>query len=707
MPKKNKLKIDKRTILNLFSKNTNKEFNYKQIAALLTINNENDRSKLISLLDSLVETKDLKKTSRSKYTIRINEIYSEGKIDLINSGNGFFVASDASHEDLFVKHSNLNSALDQDLVKVQILSNNQNQRAEAKVVKIIKRHKTQFVGNLLKSNNKYYLAPDNQKSASYILISYFDNKKVHVGDKVIAELIDAYKLQRTLRAKILKKLGKSGEPNVEIQAIISDYNLTEDFSDTVLNEAEKINDIISQKEINLRKDLRNIKTCFTIDPTDAKDFDDAISFEVLNNNNYSIGIHIADVSFYVREKTNLDTEAYRRGCSTYLVDRVIPMLPHKLSNNICSLTPNDDKLCLSVIIEINKEAEIINSKLEKTIIKSKRRFNYDEVKNIIDTGKGDFAEEITIINNIAKKIKNKRMKHGSFNFDHADVKFELDENGYPLNVYFKQPSEANDLIEEFMLIANRIVAEALSNYTKIENVIYRIHDKPNELKLSDFLSFVNKLGYAKTNNKQLSIEINDILEAAKGKPEQNIIENLAIRSMSKAIYSCHNIGHYGLAFKYYTHFTSPIRRYPDLIIHRLLTAYINNNNYNIEDLEAIAKHSSDMEQQSTMAERASIKYKQAEYMQDKIGKTFEGIISGINDKGIFVMLKDNACEGYVSIRSLQSDYYTYKAEDYCFIGCNTNKCLQLGTTVSVKIISVNLQKRQIDFKLIETILNKN
>ena len=527
-------------------------------------------------------------------------------------------------------------------------------------------------------------------------------KNAKSGQKAIAQIVEWPKRAKNPIGEVIDILGNEGENETEINAILAEFDLPYSFPKRIDQAAKKISEKISEQEISLRKDFRNITT-FTIDPEDAKDFDDALSIKQLENKNWQIGVHIADVTFYVRPNTAIEKEAYKRATSVYLVDRVVPMLPERLSNNICSLRPDEDKLCFSAVFEIDDNANIKNQWIGRTVIRSNKRFTYDEAQNIIETNEGEYNDEIQKLNSLAQQLRANRFKNGSIDFERSEVKFKLDETGKPLSVYSKVNKEANKLVEEFMLLANKKVAEFIGKTEKKpKTFVYRIHDKPNREKLNAFSKFIKRFGYQikLKSKKDIAQSINGLLSEVVGKNEQEVVETLAIRTMAKAIYSTKNIGHYGLAFDYYSHFTSPIRRYPDMMVHRLLDRYLNNGKSVPRDkYEEMCKHASEMEQKSVNAERASIKYKQVEFMSDKIDKEFDGIISGVTQWGLFVEIIENKCEGLVSIRDLTDDYYIFDEQDYCILGKHNKIKYQLGDKVKIKVVNANLQKKQLDFVL--------
>jgi ribonuclease R len=562
------------------------------------------------------------------------------------------------------------------------------------------------VGTISIERNYAFLIPDNKQMPYDIFIAQKDLKKAKNGQKVIARITDWPANMKNPNGEVVEVLGNPGVNEVEMHAILAEFELPYRFPEELDGLASKISEKITSTDYNERRDFRDIPT-FTIDPVDAKDFDDALSFRVLANGNYEIGVHIADVTHYVEPNSPIDNEAIERGTSVYLVDRCVPMLPERLSNFICSLRPNEEKLCFSAVFEMNDSAELINTWFGRTIILSKRRFSYEEAQTVIETRKGDMLNEILKLHELAQFLRKNRFKTGAIGFERTEVKFNLDEKGKPLGVFFKENKESNQLIEEFMLLANKKVAEfvgKVKDKATVKPFVYRIHDKPNPEKFESFRTFITRFGYniEGGSEKQISKSLNKLMDEVKGKKEQNLIETLALRSMAKARYSTNNIGHYGLAFQYYTHFTSPIRRYPDMMVHRLLAHYLSHGAPKDEQsLEKLCKHSSDMEVKATEAERASIKYKQVEFMSDKIGQEFSGVITGVAGFGLFVELVDSKCEGMVPIRELDDDFYEFDEDNYCLIGKQTGKRFQLGDEVKIEVWRTNLAKKHLDFRLVE------
>ncbi|MFC2138897.1 ribonuclease R, partial [Bacteroidota bacterium] len=657
-----------------------------------------------SILLELVDKGNLTEIYTGKYKISSKAGHVIGKVDLTKAGYAYII-SDDSEEDIFVSQRNLNHALDGDTVKVYCFARKKNLRPEGEVVEILHRKKSTFVGIVETSRNLAFLVPDTKASFDlFIPLEKLNGAKN--GDKAIAKIIDWPKKAKNPFGEIIEVLGKPGEHEVEMHAILAEFGLPYKFSKEIEKAAEKIDETITKEEISKRKDYREVTT-FTIDPHDAKDFDDALSIQQLKNGNWEIGIHIADVTHYINPKTDLDQEALNRGTSVYLVDRVVPMLPEKLSNKVCSLRPHEEKLCYSAVFEMNNNAEVLKQWFGRTIILSDRRFTYEEAQEVIETKKGDLYNEVLKLHELAQLLRQKRYEEGSIAFERLEVKFNIDEFGKPLGVYYKENKESNKLIEEFMLLANKKVAEFIGKPgqgKEAKTFVYRVHDKPNSEKLQTFNKFIKRFGYIlKINSrKNISESLNTLLDEVRGKKEQNLIETLAVRSMAKAEYTTSNIGHYGLYFEHYTHFTSPIRRYPDMMVHRLLDAYLHSNKSKNKDIyEEMCSHSSDMEKRAIEAERASIKYKQVEFMMDKIGQQFSGIITGVTDWGLFVEIEENKCEGLVSIRELDDDFYELDEDSYCLIGKQFNKKYQLGDLVTIEVIRTDLSKKHLDFTLVE------
>ena len=700
-------------IVKTLSKNANKAFNFKQIAVILDVDDTKSRNEIIRDLKILAASKQIIESEPGKYLIKaISQEYYEGKIDMTSRKTAFFVCPEFS-EDVFIPTNNLNHALDKDLVKVYVYNRRKGKRPEGEVVEVVERHKTEFVGVIDIQKNFAFVTTANPKMYTDIFIPKDKIGDAENGDVVLVNIEDWPKRADSPFGSVLKVLGKPGEHNTEIHAILAEYGLPDTFPVEVAHFAEQIDTTIHESEIKKRRDMRQTLT-FTIDPKDAKDFDDALSFQKLDNGNFEIGIHIADVSHYLQEGTILDDEAYSRATSVYLVDRVVPMLPEVLSNFACSLRPNEEKYTFSAIFEITNKAVIKNQWFGRTVINSNQRFAYEEAQHIIETKEAHIPAEISltsedytvdnqtveailILDDLAKIMRQKRMDDGAISFDKVEVKFNLSADGEPEGVFFKISKDANHLIEEFMLLANKKVAEFIGRQKK--TFIYRIHDEPNEDKLLAMQTVIEKFGY-KIDFKSGSVSqaLNALMQEAKGQKAQNLIDTLAIRSMSKAKYSTANIGHYGLSFDYYSHFTSPIRRYPDVMVHRLLQHYLDaGKTANAEIFEAKCLHCSSMEGLATHAERDSIKYMQVKYMQNHKDEAFLGVISGVTEWGIYVEIIENKCEGMVRIREIKDDYYTFDEKQYALVGATTKQLLQLGDEVFVKVKTADLVKKQLDF----------
>lgn len=701
-----KLRELKRNILSIFIKHPSKHYNYKQISSILDKKNPRQRELVIQAIQKLVVEKQLLEIKQGKYQINLQKEYVIGKIDFNQNGNAYLMV-DGLEKDIFIPKGKTGHALQNDIVKV-IVHQFKNRKPEAEVLKVIERFKTQFVGKFEYTNTKNFGFVIVNKNSLHtdIFVPKEKFKGAKNGQIVLVELVNWHDKEDSPNGKIIKVLGDPGENDTEIHAILADYGLPSEFPKEVEYEAEQLDTSIKLEEILKRRDMRGITT-FTIDPADAKDFDDALSIQKLQNGNWEIGIHIADVSHYVKPGTLLDNEAYSRATSIYLVDRVVPMLPEILSNNVCSLRPNEDKYTFSAVFELTHKAEVKKQWFGRTVIHSDKRFTYEEAQEIIEGKKGDFEEEIKKLNELAQIMREKRLKNGAISFDKIEVKFKLDKHKNPIGVYFKIGKDSNHLIEEFMLLANQKVSKYVSTNKKGNptgrTFIYRIHDDPDPAKLLSLKQFVNTLGYDIniTNKKDTYLSINKLLKDVKGKGEENMIETLAVRTMSKAKYSTENIGHYGLAFDYYSHFTSPIRRYPDIIAHRLLQEFIENKpSANKETIEEMAKHSSEMEKLAADAERDSIKYMQVKFMEQHVGETFDGVISGVTDFGIYVEIREFGAEGLIRLRDIRDDDYRYDEKTYSVIGQRTGNQLQLGDNINVKVTKANLEKKQLDFELI-------
>ena len=702
--KGNPIKDLNKNILKVFYNNPNKNFNYKQIAAKLDIRDSDGRNQIIRSLKEMEASDRLDEVTNGKYVLVKQTHYHEGIVDLTSRGNAYVVCDDLEH-DVYVPSRNLNHALNKDLVRVYVYKRRKNSKLEGDIVAILERTKFEYVGVLQKNNDYGFIVPDDPKMYSDIFIAPEHLLEAKDGDKVLAKIIDWPQKSKNPFGEVLKVLGRPGDHDTEINSILVEYGLPYTFPDHVEEFASSIPIEISDEEILKRRDMRKDLT-FTIDPADAKDFDDALSFKILENENYEIGVHIADVSHYVQENTVLEDEAYQRATSVYLVDRVVPMLPEILSNNVCSLRPNEEKLTFSAVFEMNQKADVVKAWYGRTVIFSDQRFTYDQAQQVItreSLHKNDNLNlAIRTLDSLAKKMRQRRMSNGAISFDKTEVKFKLDENANPIGVFVKESKDANKLIEEFMLLANRKVAEFIGK--KKKTFVYRVHDEPNIDKLTALQGVITKFGYRIDTRSRdtTSQSLNKLLSNVHGKPESNMIETLAIRSMSKAVYTTENIGHYGLAFDYYTHFTSPIRRYPDVMVHRLLQYYLDGGkSVKADKYEDKCDHSSELEMMASKAERDSIKYMQVKYMQDHLTQEFEGVISGVTEWGIYVEIIENKCEGMVRIKDISSDYFIFDERQYALIGQAKKKMYQLGDKVVVTVKNTDLERKHLDFNLVE------
>ncbi len=709
-------------VLTFLKHNSEKSFNYKQLGAAMEISNESDRFTLLETLEELKHQGFVVEKEIGKYQAKETKTYETGTIDFTTSGASYVIISPDT-QDVYIPFRKSKDAMHGDLVKVNITSKNRG-KPEGEVVEVIKRNKTKYVGTIQINPKFAFVVPDYSKIHVDFFVPLQDTLNAKNGQKVVVELAEWKRGSDNPNGKVVEVLGNAGDHETEIHAIMAEFGLPMVFDPKVEAEAKNLNTEITPEEIAKRRDFRGITT-FTIDPVDAKDFDDALSLQLLENGNWEVGVHIADVTHYLKPKTILDDEAVSRATSVYLVDRCVPMLPEVLSNFACSLRPHEEKYCFSAVFELDDNAQIQNQWFGKTVIYSDRRFTYEEVQTVIETGKGDYKDEIFTLDRLAKILRAERTSKGSIFFDKAEVKFQLDEHGAPTGVYFKTQKDAHKLIEDFMLLANRKVAEFLGKSQKQENkdnskkqqdkntaanaVVYRVHDVPKDEKLQELNNFVERFGYSVAiGNKQKTAQsINKLLVDVKDKKEQSMIELLAVRSMPKAIYTTKNSGHYGLGFDYYTHFTSPIRRYPDVMVHRLLEAKLAHHMYlKADELEQLCKHSSDMEKLAAEAERASIKYKQVEFLEDKIGVAFNGIISGVTEFGIFVEITENKCEGRIALRDLKDDQYSFDADNYRVVGRRTGNIYALGDKVTIKVKRADLVKKQLDFEFVSHVNSK-
>lgn len=718
MPKKkkieNKLSTFTSVILGIFADAPFRPKNYKQVCKLMGIKDQAGKDVVYNLLIDLKDKGLLQETRPYSYVMSAAGMsqfgpktkYVEGTVEMKSTGKAYVILDDGESEDVFIAANNTYKALHGDRVRVAMFPKRNNSKPEGEIVEILQRRHTEFVGLLNISHGYVYVRPDVEWMPVDIFIPRGELHGAKDGQKVIAHLLDWPDGSGNPFGEIVRVLGKPGENDVEMESILAAHEYPIDFPEEVECEAERIPVTIKNDEIKRRRDFRKVFTV-TIDPADAKDFDDAISLRKMDNGHWEMGVHIADVSHYVRIGSAIDQEALERGTSVYLVDRTIPMLPEKLCNNVCSLRPNEEKLTFSVVFEMDDEAKIYDHWIGKTIIKSCRRYTYEEVQTMIEGGEGDYKDEILTFHQLATKLRERRMEAGSINFHTEEVRFVLDENKKPIDTYIHVQNESHELIEDFMLLANRTVAETFGNpNSKWHNhtFVYRVHDEPNPEKLNKFMLLISRLGYSMdiSNRDTLVRSYNKLFEDVEGKGEKNLIESVAVRTMAKAVYSTDNIGHYGLSFDYYTHFTSPIRRYPDLMVHRLIERYLLENQGSVDkkDYEDMCKHSSEMEKQAEDMERQSVKYKQAEYLQDKIGQVFEGLVSGVSKWGLFVELKGNKCEGLVRYENLPGDIYYLDDDNFRVIGQDTGHVIQLGDEVRIIVKSVDLFKHKMDFEML-------
>ena len=694
-------------ILNLFREYPNNKFSLKQLASVSGGASKEGRRETLEILGRLFEQGVVEECSREKYRLTQKHLpHYEGVADMTSSG-AVYVRVEGLEKDIFVNQRATANALDGDRVEVVVTHRGRDGRMEGEVTRIVERNRRTYVGVAEVGAHQIFVKADSRRMPMDIYLSKRTCPEVRDGEKVVVRIVDWQPGSKSPAGELVERLGMAGNNDTEMHAILAEYELPYRFEPEVEQAAAAIDARITAKEIASRRDFRDTTT-FTVDPADAKDFDDALSVRKVSDGVWEVGVHIADVTHYVRPHSTIDDEAVERGTSVYLVDRTVPMLPERLSNELCSLRPNETSLCFSAVFTLNENLEILDEWFGRTVIHSDRRFTYAEAQEVIETGRGDFAEEILTLNRLAQELRRQRFRNGAISFDREEVKFRLDENGKPLGVYFKEQKESNQMIEEFMLLANRRVAEFVGRKRKgAQNAertfVYRVHDKPNSDKMAQFRNFVLRFGYQMKaeGNKAVAKEINRLMKKIHGKKEENIISTLAIRSMAKATYTTDNIGHYGLAFDYYTHFTSPIRRYPDMMVHRLLAHYLaGGKSEDKEYYERLCEHCSAMEVRAADAERASIKYKMVEFMLDKLNEEFDGHISGITEWGIYVELEDTKIEGMVALRDMTDDFYLFDEENYSVKGREHGRTFTLGDEVRIRVVRADLQRKQLDFDLV-------
>ena len=693
-------------LMNFFHSKPTEALSLKFIFSELKMTTHPLKMLCIDILNELRDGDYITEVDKNKFRLNDHGKELTGTFQRKSNGKNSFIP-DEGGDPIFIAERNSAHAMNNDKVKIVFYAKRKNHDAEGEVVEILERANDTFVGTLEVANSYAFLVTENRTLANDIFIPKEKLKGGKTGDKAVVKIVEWPDKAKNPIGQVIDILGKAGDNTTEMHAILAEFGLPYVYPEAVEKAADKIPAEISEEEIARREDFRKVTT-FTIDPKDAKDFDDALSIRSIKEGLWEVGGHIADVTHYVQEGSIIDKEAEKRATSVYLVDRTIPMLPERLCNFICSLRPNEEKLSYSVIFDITEKGEVKNSRIVHTVINSDRRFTYEEAQQIIETKEGDFKEEVLMLDKIAKALRDKRFSSGAINFDRYEVKFEIDDKGKPVSVYFKESKDANKLVEEFMLLANKTVAEEIGKVPrnkKAKVFPYRIHDLPDPEKLDNLAQFIARFGYklrTSGTKSDVSKSINHLLDDIQGKKEENLIETVSIRAMQKARYSTHNIGHYGLAFEYYTHFTSPIRRFPDMMVHRLLTKYAEGGRSVLESkYEDLCEHSSNMEQIAANAERASIKYKQVEFMSERLGQIFDGVISGVTEWGLYVELNENKCEGMIPMRDLDDDYYEFDEKNYCLRGRRKNRMYSLGDAITVKVARANLEKKQLDFALVE------
>ncbi len=693
-------------LMNFFHSKPTEALSLKFIFSELRMTTHPLKMLCIDILNELRDGDYITEVDKNKFRLNDHGKELTGTFQRKSNGKNSFIP-DEGGDPIFIAERNSAHAMNKDKVRIVFYAKRKNHDAEGEVVEILERANDTFVGTLEVANSYAFLVTENRTLANDIFIPKEKLKGGKTGDKAVVKIVEWPDKAKNPIGQVIDILGKAGDNTTEMHAILAEFGLPYVYPEAVEKAADKIPAEISEEEIARREDFRKVTT-FTIDPKDAKDFDDALSIRSIKEGLWEVGVHIADVTHYVQEGSIIDKEAEKRATSVYLVDRTIPMLPERLCNFICSLRPNEEKLSYSVIFDITEKGEVKNSRIVHTVINSDRRFTYEEAQQIIETKEGDFKEEVLMLDKIAKALRDKRFSSGAINFDRYEVKFEIDDKGKPVSVYFKESKDANKLVEEFMLLANKTVAEEIGKVPrnkKAKVFPYRIHDLPDPEKLDNLAQFIARFGYkirTSGTKSDVSKSINHLLDDIQGKKEENLIETVSIRAMQKARYSTHNIGHYGLAFEYYTHFTSPIRRFPDMMVHRLLTKYAEGGRSVLESkYEDLCEHSSNMEQIAANAERASIKYKQVEFMSERLGQIFDGVISGVTEWGLYVELNENKCEGMIPMRDLDDDYYEFDEKNYCLRGRRKNRMYSLGDAITVKVARANLEKKQLDFALVE------